>query len=168
MVIEPNVVDMPGFTVVGLAITTRPLASEIPALWGQFAPRMDEVLAIAEPGVSYGVMDNFDPGRSTMDYMAAVSVISAGRIPGGMVARSIGPGTYAVFPATLGTLSDVFGYIFGAWAQHASLERARAPYFERYDESFDPGNAASKVEIYIPVQPRNVLPSRAPEVLPPA
>jgi AraC family transcriptional regulator len=154
MVIEPNLVDEPGFTVVGLAIRTRPFASEIPALWGQFAPRIDEVVAIAEPGVSYGVMENFDPLRSTLDYMAAVSVTSAERIPDGMVAKAIEAGTYAVFPATLRTLADVFGYIFDTWAPPASHERTRAPYFERYGESFDPGDPASTVEIYIPVGPR--------------
>jgi AraC family transcriptional regulator len=154
MVIEPNIVDKPGFTVVGLEIRTRPFAKEIPALWGQFAPRIDEVVAIAEPGVSYGVMENFDPLRSTLDYTAAVSVTSTERIPDGMVARALEAATYAVFPATLSTLGDVFGYIFDAWAPGASLEQLRAPYFERYDESFDPGNPASQVEIYIPVRPR--------------
>jgi len=154
MVIEPNVVDMPGFTLVGLAISTRPLASEIPALWGQFAPRIDEVVAIAEPGVSYGVMENFDALRSTLDYIAAVSVTSAERIPVGMVAKALGPSTYAVFRATLSTLGDVYGHIFNTWPNRASHVQVRAPYFERYDETFDPGNAASKVDIYIPVRPR--------------
>lgn len=63
-------------------------------------------------------------------------------------------GTYAVFPATLSTLGDVFGYIFDGSVQRASLQRVRAPDFERYDASFDPDDPASKVEIYIPVGPR--------------
>ncbi len=156
MVIEPLIVDMPGFAVVGLAISTRPLASEIPALWGQFAPRIDEVVAIAEPGVSYGVMENFDALRSSLDYLAAVSVTSTEQIPSGMVAKVIGPSTYAVFPATLATLGDAFGHIFQAWAPQASYVQVRAPYFERYDASFDPGDLASRVDIYLPVRPRIV------------
>ncbi len=155
MPIQPTIVHKPGFTVVGMAITTSPLASEIPALWGTFGPRIDEVHAIAEPQVSYGVMENFDAHESTLDYVAAVSVISAENTPSGMVTRTLQPETYAVFRATLSTLGEVFGYIFNQWLPNASHEQVPAPYFERYDESFDPSNAESRVEIYIPIKPRS-------------
>ena len=52
---QPQFVTKPAFTVVGLLIHTRPMAREIPELWGQFGPRMDEVQQVAEPGVSYGL-----------------------------------------------------------------------------------------------------------------
>ena len=52
---QPQFVTKSAFTVVGLLIHTRPMAREIPDLWGQFGPRMDEVQQVAEPGVSYGL-----------------------------------------------------------------------------------------------------------------
>lgn len=155
MSIEPTIVQKPGFTVVGIHVTTSPLASDIPALWGTFGPRIDEVVSIAEPNVSYGLMENFDTQKNTLDYMAAVSVTSTDSVPIGMIARSLEAATYAVFQAKLCTLGEVFGQIFNEWLPSASFEQVRAPYFERYDESFDPSNAESTVEIYMPVKPRS-------------
>ena len=154
MSIEPKIVHKPAFAVIGMAITTTPLASEIPALWGVFAPRIDEVVSIAESDVSYGLMENFDARASTLDYMAAVSVPGIGSVPSGMTAKSIESRSYAVFPATLQTLGAVFGYIFNEWLPRAAFELVPSPYFERYDESFDPSKADSVVEIYMPVKPR--------------
>jgi AraC family transcriptional regulator len=154
MIIEPTIVRKPGFTIVGVAITTSPLAGEIPALWETFGPRIDDVSYLAESQVSYGLMENFDASKNTLDYMAAVSVTSTENVPSGMIARFIEPQTYAVFQATLRTLGEVFGHIFNEWLPHASFELVRVPYFERYDESFDPGNAESKVEVYMPVKLR--------------
>jgi AraC family transcriptional regulator len=155
MPMEPTIVQKPGFTVVGIHVTTSPLASDIPALWGTFGPRIDEVVSIAEPNVSYGLMENFDTLKNSLDYMAAVSVTNTDNIPSGMIARSLEPATYAVFQAKLRTLGEVFGQIFNEWLPSASFEQVRAPYFERYDEAFDPSNAESTVEIYMPVKPRS-------------
>ena len=35
---QPQFVTKPAFTVVGLLIHTKPMAREIPELWGQFGP----------------------------------------------------------------------------------------------------------------------------------
>ncbi|MDP4301517.1 GyrI-like domain-containing protein [Leptothrix discophora] len=155
MPIEPAIIQKPAFTVVGMAISTRALSGEIPALWGSFGPRIDEVADMAEPQVSYGIMENFDASQGTLDYMAAVSVTSTENAPLGMVTRTIAAQTYAVFQARLHGLGEAFGDIFNQWLPNAPYEQLAAPYFERYDESFDPGNAESVVEIYIPVKPRN-------------
>lgn len=156
MPIEPSIVDLPAFTVVCTGISTSPLARDIPALWGAFGPRIDEVDAIAEPRVRYGLMENFDAVQSTLDYMAAVSVTHTDRMPSGMTAQSIAPGSYAVFATTLSTLGEVFGSIFNEWLPGAAFEQLRGPYFERYDEAFDLGNRDSKVEIYMPIRPRGM------------
>ncbi len=57
---QPQIITKPAFTVVGLLIHPKPMSPEIPSLWGQFGSRMDEVQHLAEPGVSYGLMDHFD------------------------------------------------------------------------------------------------------------
>jgi AraC family transcriptional regulator len=159
MPIEPMIVQKPGFIVVGMAISTSALSNEIPALWGVFGPRIDEVTGISEPQVSYGIMEHFDVRKNALDYMAAVPVASIENTPHGMVGRRITAQTYAVFNATLNSLGEVFGYIFNQWLPNASHEQVPAPYFERYDESFDPSKAESVVEIYIPVKPRRAQPA---------
>jgi len=52
---QPQFVTKSAFTVVGLLILTKPMARELPELWGQFGPRMSEVQQVAEPDVSYGL-----------------------------------------------------------------------------------------------------------------
>ena len=54
---QPQFVNKPAFTVVGMLIHTKPMTAEIANLWQQFGPRIDEVEPMAEPHVSYGLMD---------------------------------------------------------------------------------------------------------------
>lgn len=155
MIIEPQFVEKGAFTLVGMGITTKPMAGEIAALWQTFAPRIHEVASIAEPMVSYGVIEDFDAVHFTLQYTAAVSVSDTRNIPGQMTTLAIGPNTYAVFKATLGTLGDVFGFIFNSWMPNSGFEMVKAPHFERYGASFNPAVPGSEIEIYIPVRTRS-------------
>ena len=148
---QPKIIKKPAFTVVGMRILTKPMTPEIPNLWQQFAPRIDEVAAIAEPHVSYGLM-SYDQERNALDYMAGVSVTSTADLPSGMTTWEIAPATYAVFEATLATIGEAFGYVYDTWLPTADYQHATAPYFERYGEEFDPSIPTSKLEIYIPVE----------------
>lgn len=151
---EPQLVQRDGFHVVGMQITTHPMTPEIPALWKEFAPRMAEVADTAEPHVSYGVMQNFDPEKGTLDYMAGVSVTRLAHMPRGMVSMEVPPNTYAVFEATLATIEEVFSHIYQTWLPRSGYDHVKAPYFERYDERFDPADPTSLVEVFIPVRPQ--------------
>lgn len=151
---QPQFVTKPAFTVVGMAIHTRPMTDEIPQLWGQFAPRMDEIARIAEPMVSYGLMENPDGSMERLDYMAAVSVTEAEEAPPGMTVRTVPGNTYAVFTATLATIGEVFGHIYHEWLPSSGYVQATGPYFERYGETFNPDVPGSPMEIYIPVVKR--------------
>ncbi len=68
--LQPKFVTKPAFIVVGLLIHTTAKYAEIPQLWDQLVPRMGEIPHGAEPHVSYGLMDHFDPQTLTIDYMA--------------------------------------------------------------------------------------------------
>lgn len=149
---QPQIVTKPAFTVVGLRIHTKPMTAEIPNLWGQFGPRMDEVQHLAEPGASYGLMDNFDQKLSELDYMAGESVVQADDLPAGMTRWDVPANTYAVFEATLPTMGETYGYIYNTWLPTSGYQHAAGPYFERYGESFEPDDPTSKVAIYIPVK----------------
>lgn len=142
-------VDRPAQTLVGLQIRTKPMSPEIPALWPKFVARIDEIPDPAEPRVSYGVM-RYDGGA--LEYAAAVSVTAAGRVPAGMTAIHVPAGTYAVFSYPLSGLGRGFAEINDRLLPASGYAPVDAPFFERYDERFDPTNPQSAVGIYIPVR----------------
>jgi len=149
---EARIAVKEAFVVVGLRIQTRPMAPEIPQLWHAFVPRIDEIQSVAEPMVSYGVMDNFDPQQQRLDYMAGLSVTNLSEVPRGMVSWQIPGNTYAVFEAPISKISEAFGYIFGVWLPRGEYQQASGPHFERYGENFNPADPESSLEIYIPIE----------------
>jgi len=146
-----KIVERPAMTVVGLQIRTRPMSPDIPALWPKFVPRISEIPNTAEPQVSYGVMRH--EGES-LEYTAAVSVAAADRLPPGMVAIALPAGPYALFSYPLSGLGKGFGEIHNQLLPASRYEQGAGPFFERYDEKFDPRNPQSAVEIWIPVRPK--------------
>jgi AraC family transcriptional regulator len=149
---QPQFVTKPAFTVVGLLIHTKPMAREIPELWGQFGPRMSEVQQVAEPAVSYGLMDQPAQAPGQLDYMAGAAVVEAVDLPAGMTSWQVPANTYAVFETTLVGIGDTFGYIYNVWLPGSGYQQAAAPYFERYPATFTPDDPASTFSIYIPVE----------------
>lgn len=141
---------------VGLQIETTPMSPKIPALWPQFVAREGEIEGANEPNVSYGVMSHPDGSMATLLYMAGLSVSGSGQVPLGMLSLTIPAGTYAVFRFPLSGLAKGFGEIFNRLLPSSQFVQAPGPYFERYDEAFDPGNALSMVGIYLPVRRRIV------------
>jgi AraC family transcriptional regulator len=149
---QPAVVTKPSFSVVGLRIRTQAMTQAIPELWQQFGPQIDAVPQIAEPQVSYGLMDNFDPAVGQLDYMAGVAVVPEADLPTGMTRWDVPANNYVVFETTIPTLGETFGYIYNTWLPTSGYHQAAGPYFERYGESFDPADPASTLSIYIPVE----------------
>jgi len=149
---QPQIITKAAFTVVGLRIHTKPMTEEIPALWGQFGPRMGEAQHLAEPGASYGLMDNFDQKLSELDYMAGESVLKADDLPAGMTRWDVPANTYAVFETTIPTIGETYGHIYNTWLPTSGYQHAVGPYFERYGETFEPDDPASTLKIYIPVE----------------
>ncbi len=152
MTTEPHIIRKDAFTLVGMKIRTTAMSPEIPQLWASFVPRIGEVPLIVEPHVSYGLMENFDPVQGRFDYMAAVAVKGSPQLRDGMVALEVAACTYAVFTTTLANIGSTFAHIYQGWFPNSGFGPADAPQFERYDESFDPTNPNSQIEIYIPLK----------------
>lgn len=149
-----QIVNRPAITVIGMEIHTQPMSPDIPALWPTFVARLSEIEHPLEPQVSYGVMRH-DGSMTRLDYMAAVSVRSADEpLPPGMVRLTLPAGPYAFFSFPLSGLGAGFGEIFERALPASDHQQAPGPYFERYNEAFDPGNPNSAVEIYLPVKPK--------------
>lgn len=149
---QPQFVTKPAFTVVGIRQRVKALSPAIPAIWDQFGPRIDQIDQIAEPYVSYGVMDHMDMDVGQLDYMAAVSVSSTDAIPAGMTSLVVPANTYAVFETSMAEIGEAFGYVYNIWMPSSGYQYALGPYFERYGETFNPADPSSPLSIYIPVQ----------------
>lgn len=149
---QANIITKPAFTVVGLRIHAKAMSPEIPALWGQFAPRIDQVPHLAEPHVSYGMMDNFNEAASELDYMAGVSVTNADALPTGMTVWNVPAATYVVFETTIPTIGETMWKVHSEWFPASGYRQAPGPYFERYGETFNPNDPTSKISIYMPVE----------------
>jgi AraC family transcriptional regulator len=146
-----KIIERPALAVVGMQIETRPLSPEIPALWSRFAPRIPEIPGITEPKVSYGVMWD-DGSMQVLHYIAAVA--ASGPAPRGMTSRVIPAGSYAFFRYPLADLGKGFGEIFNSLLPKSPYTTLPTPHLERYDESFDPADPQSLVEIWLPVKRR--------------
>ena len=146
----PTITKKPAFSVVGLLIHTVPMSPDIPPLWDQLVPRMDELPATPEPQVSYGLM-RYDPATNALDYMAG-NPAGPGAVPVGMDRWDVPENTYAVFETSLATIGDTFGFIYNTWLPTSGYRHAAAPYFERYPAEFNPEKNPA-LTIHIPIEP---------------
>jgi AraC family transcriptional regulator len=146
-----KIVERPAFTVVGMKIVTQPRSPAIPGLWPKFVTRIDEIDSPCEPKVSYGVMWHGE-SMNVLHYLAAVSVVKPVRVPQGMTMLALPVGTYASFSYPLSGLVNGFCEIFSRLLPSSGYVQAPGPFFERYDEEFDPRNSNSQVEICLPIK----------------
>jgi AraC family transcriptional regulator len=147
-----HIIERPSFTVMGLHIVTRPMSPDIPALWPRFMSRVSEIERPTERAVTYGVMQSDSPDMSRLDYWAAVAVASSGRTPAGMESLTIPAGHYACFRFPFSRLAAGFGEIFETLLPRSDYLQLPGPYYERYNEAFDPEDPKSIVEVYLPVR----------------
>ncbi len=82
------------------------MTPEIPQLWDQLVPRRGAIQQLAEPGVSYGLMDHFDQKIGGLDYRAGNAVAKVVDLPAGRTQGNVPANPYAVFegrsPASAG------------------------------------------------------------------
>lgn len=149
---EARIVKLPSFQVVGMKYHGTIEDNTIPQLWRDFHPRIPEIKGILKPQHAYGIGHNFDHAAGVFDYLAAYEVESLENIPAGMEGWHIPEKTYAVFESTLPGLSDTFRHIYQIWMPESGYRRAEGPEFELYGPSFQPEGAASRLEIYIPIE----------------
>lgn len=149
---NPTISTRLAFTVVGLRLRTRPMSAEIPALWERFVPRMDEVQPQAEPGVSYGVMGNYDEQSGAFDYLAGMAVSELGEMPEGMSNWVVPANTYAVFETNLNNLQKTMDAIYRDWLPFSGYQAAQGLTFERYPATY--AGPESTFTVYVPVRKR--------------
>jgi len=151
---QPKIVERPAMHLVGVrALFTPATMPEIPALWGTFVPRLDEIEG-QTCDVTYGVCQEASNGPGTFAYTAAVEVEAPGVAPAGMVAFTIPAGTWAVFThkGHISKISETFDAISSTWLAAAKLESAGNLDLEVYDDRWDPATGMGDVDIYVSVK----------------
>jgi AraC family transcriptional regulator len=149
---EPRIVSVPAFTVVGMKYRGKNEQNEIPQLWSQFGPRMGEIKHKVDRDIAYGVMGNYDENTGEFDYVAAIEVERADGIPTGMASWVVPEQTYAVFVCTLPTIRETFQHVYETWLPQSGYQRGSDVEFEFYDADFDPQDPSSEMQIYIPIK----------------
>jgi AraC family transcriptional regulator len=144
-----EIVQRPAFHVTGMSLMTKPMSPDIPALWPKFIARVAQIEDGLEAKVTYGVMRHEPPDK--LLYVACVAVPQGSRAPAGMETYGIAAGSYARFQYPLSRLGEGFAEIFNQLLPKSGYAQAPGFLLERYDQSFDPGNPNSLVEILIPV-----------------
>ncbi|MFL6617026.1 MAG: GyrI-like domain-containing protein [Povalibacter sp.] len=131
--------------------TADQCGANIPAQWQKFGPHLGHV-----PGqlgsVAYGVCYNFDEAGN-MDYLCGVEVTEFSDLPHDFAHLRITPQRYAVFfhAQHISAIRSTWHAIWNEWLPQSGYELADAPFFERYDERFDPRNGNGGVELWIPI-----------------
>ena len=149
---EPKIVTKPAFTVAGMKYQGKLGGDDIFRLWTAFGPRMGELKHPVNPQICYGVMAGYDEAAGTLDYLAACEVSGPSDLPADMVCLEIPAQTYEVLVCTLPRLQEAFEHIYSTWLPQSGYRHAAGPEFELYGEAFDPGNPASEMSVYVPIE----------------
>jgi AraC family transcriptional regulator len=148
---EPRIVSLPAFTVVGVKYHGRNENNEIPQLWNDFGPRMDEIKHMVDTHACYGVCANQDKETHAFDYFAGFEVDSTDDIPEGMVSFEVPASTYAAFRTTLPAIGESFDHAYHTWLPPSGYRATGGPDLELYGEEFDPADPESTFEIFVPI-----------------
>lgn len=162
----PQIVEKPMLQVVGIE---RPfihgLSPEmnnfkvIPPMWEAICHRAGEMtnrVGKAMYGIIYERPERERAHPHELQYIASVAVRSAGKIPEGMVQRTIPAGKFAVFlhRGPIARIADTCREIYREWLPQSEWEHARIADVELYDERFDPESETSVMEYWISVKPK--------------
>ena len=147
----PSFIAQPAFRLVGLQILTRPMSPEIPALWPRFVARLPEIASPAQPGVTFGAMQN---AGADLIYLAGVEVASTTPPPQDMSQLAVPAGDYAVFEFPFGEIDRAYPFIFATWLPGSGHVQDARPLLERYGADFRPGQPDSPMQVRVPVRPR--------------
>ena len=163
---EPQIVDKPALTVVGLETSflhaLSPVTNNfkvIPPLWEEFSRRAGEVsnrLGKSMYGIIYGRPESERSHPHELQYIAAVAASRADKIPDGMVSRTIPAGKFAVFlhRGPIQNIGDTCYQIYRVWLPQSSWQHSEIADVEVYDERFCPEGDESEMEYWISVTPK--------------
>jgi len=158
---QPRIVEIEQKKLVGIDVKTSLAQNNIPQLWNEFMPRIDDVQNNKKTGCyevhpfdSEFKMENFTE-HMQFEKWAAAEVSDFDDVPDGMGTVVIEGGKYAVFEhrGEMSKIQFTFDYVYGTWLPNSGCEIDKRADFERYGESyFGPEHPESITEIWIPIK----------------
>lgn len=126
-------------------------AAGIPAQWQRFVAYLGNIHGQVGKA-AYGVVYNTDDAGG-MDYLCGVEVSDFSDLPAGFSRMRLPEQQYVVFfhAEHISAIRSTWTSIWSGWFPHSGYQVADAPFFERYDESFDMQSGNGGVELWIPV-----------------
>ncbi len=156
---EPVIKHRPAFRVIGPAKSFHDSSFEaIGKFWEEFLQQMPAIKGRIS-AETFGICSAQHPAVVKQDdsqfiYIPCVPVDTNAPIPAGMVDLVVPENKYAVFThkGPLSEFPQTLNFIWGNWVPNHQNQRTFDPDFELYDERFQYQNAASEIDVYIPVK----------------
>lgn len=156
--VEPRIVDLKEFHVVGMQTFGHPANGDFSKMWAALFGCDDEVPNLINKTVSYGVgsytKEYFVEGK--WFYLAGREVANLSKVLPQMSGKTLPENKYAVFEykgPISSDLAKLFHYIYKEWLPSSGYVLAGPYDFEKYGEQFlGPENENSIFEIYIPIK----------------
>ncbi|MGE0044172.1 MAG: GyrI-like domain-containing protein [Hyphomonadaceae bacterium] len=123
----------------------------IPLQWQRFVQHLGAI-PNEKPGATYGVGANFDD-EDSFDYMTCVEVSRFNDMPEGFATIRLPERKYAVFThrGHVAALPQAMRAIWTQWLPKSGHQIADAPFFERYDQRFNPQTGEGEIELWLPI-----------------
>ena len=158
---KPKIIEIEKKKLVGLYVNTSLANNNIPQLWNDFMPRIEEITNKQNTGCyeihpfdSEFKMENFTENME-FEKWAAVEVANFDYIPEGLKSLTIEGGKYAVFEhkGTMNNIQMSFDYAYGTWLPNSEYEIDKRADFECYGEKYlGPEHPESITELWIPIK----------------
>ena len=149
----PRFIDAPAILVAGLSHRYKRGGDPgIPSQWQRFAPFIGNI-AGQIGNLTYGVVANLDDD-DCFDYIAGVEVKAFGDLAPELSTIRLTPRRYVVFTHAghVSSIPATMGAIWRVWLADSGHKFADAPFFELYDERFNPMTGAGEVDLWLPLE----------------
>jgi predicted transcriptional regulator YdeE/DNA-binding transcriptional MerR regulator len=148
---EPKLVNLDAFKVVGMQYIGSNEHSEISQMWEVFNRRSGEIKHLAPMEAAYGVC--YEHPTERMEYIAGFKVTELADIPEGMVGKEVPAQMYVVFPCHgLENIGATYHKIINEWLPQNGYLPGGGPDFEYYNDEFDEVAGNGTLYIYFPVK----------------
>lgn len=130
------------------------IASQIPALWAAFLPRMMAVTGRV-PGCGYGAIRPTRDDSDLLEYYASVEVARGVPVDPDMVALEVPAATYATFEhrGRIEGLDRTVNYVYSTWLLQSGMRHTGGPDLEIYGAGYEVDSDDSVIGYAIPVRP---------------
>jgi AraC family transcriptional regulator len=151
---EPKIVELGAFTVVGLRYFGDNKKQEIRGLWEDFGRNFNKFKHIKENSPAIGLCVMLPGEMEKLEYVAGMMVDSTDDMDPAFVSKEVPPSKYAVFThkGTLYNLGETYNFIFSKWVKDCGYEINTMLNFEWYDDRFKDNDPNSEFDIYVPIK----------------